>query len=87
MPYVDRDSRVKLDDDIESLESKIDSFGELNYVITRLCKMLRYDMGAISYEQLNSMIGVLECAKLEYYRKDVVPYEDVKESENGPVSV
>ena len=31
------------------------------------------------------MVGVLECCKLELYRKLAAPYEDTKEMESGPV--
>ncbi len=31
----------------------------------------------------NALIGVLESAKLELYRRMIAPYEDVKMKENG----
>jgi hypothetical protein len=31
------------------------------------------------------MIGILECCKLELYRKKAAPYENEKELENGSV--
>jgi hypothetical protein len=37
------------------------------------------------YDDYNEQIGILECAKLELYRKRAAPYEDLKEQENGPV--
>ena len=33
----------------------------------------------------NAMFGVLECVKLEFYRRLATPYEDVKCDENGDV--
>lgn len=58
--------------------------GELNYAITRLC--LSYLHGRPgSYADLNEVVGVLECAKQEFYRRMAVPYEDRKIEENGDV--
>jgi len=35
--------------------------------------------------QINEVIGVLECAKLELYRRVAAPYEERKRIENGEV--
>ena len=37
------------------------------------------------YYHYNQLIGVLECAKLELYRRLVTPYEDIKITDNGDV--
>jgi len=59
--------------------------GGLNYLITTL--VLRYigATGGTSYTKLNEVIGVLECAKLELYRRRAAAYEDRKVVENGDV--
>lgn len=58
--------------------------GVLNYTITRLLGgVLRLDKPR--YTKYNTALGVLEGIKLEMYRKQVAPYENVKEAENGPV--
>jgi hypothetical protein len=64
------------------LSSKIQTSGELNYVITRL---LLDRASQPNYERLNSLMGVLECAKQEFYRRAVAPYENIKIKENGDV--
>jgi hypothetical protein len=58
--------------------------GQLNYQITQLC--LEY-LGKYpsKYQDYNDVIGALECAKLEMYRRKVVPYEDQKKFDNGDV--
>lgn len=57
--------------------------GVLNFVLTHLLKQW---LGATpNYERLNAAIGVLECAKLELYRRVAAPYEDRKREENGDV--
>jgi hypothetical protein len=38
-----------------------------------------------NYALLNELIGVLECAKLELYRRVASPYEDEKIQSNGDV--
>lgn len=58
--------------------------GELNYAITCLINGYIEEHGK-GYSTLNSAIGVLECAKLELYRRIVAPYEDTKIIENGDV--
>ena len=60
--------------------------GTLNYIITRLCDYWTKDVdGKATYERYNAVIGVLECAKQELYRRQVVPYEDQKWQQNGDV--
>jgi len=55
--------------------------GELNYVITRILK----ESYPLRYFNLNRAMGVLESAKLEFYRRVVAPYEDIKIKESGDV--
>ncbi len=61
--------------------------GELNYQFTEtILGYLNYK-GGVSYGNLNEVIGVLECCKLELYRRLAVPYEEKKIIENGDVYV
>ena len=76
MPYIKKERR----EEIEELES----IGELNYFITTMCKSWLEQHGT-SYTSINDVIGALECAKLEFYRRIAVPYEDIKIKENGDV--
>jgi len=64
------------------LVDKIKTEGDYNYVISKMFLILANRVG-MAYSTLNSLIGVLECAKLEAYRRHVVPYEDQKIMENG----
>lgn len=57
--------------------------GTLNYIITRLVHWYLGDKP--NYERYNAAIGVLECAKLELYRRKVSSYESLKCAENGDV--
>jgi hypothetical protein len=80
MPYIKKWDRERL----KSTAEKINTPGELNYVITN--EILTYiKRQGKSYETINAVIGVLEAAKLEMYRRFVAPYEDEKRVENGDV--
>jgi hypothetical protein len=80
MPYVDPETRSALD-----AGTPPSSAGELNYVITRLVDDYLARQGGIRYARLNEVVGVLECAKLELYRRVAGPYEDGKLAESGDV--
>ena len=79
MPYITRENRAHLAKGF--LPHKP---GELNYQISRLCDDYIESFGT-SYAILNEVIGVLECAKQEFYRRILAPYEDKKLAENGDV--
>lgn len=81
MPYIE-DSRRKAFTQAEG--SMPTTAGELNFIITKAC-LLFLDKQVHSYETLNSIVGALECAKQEFYRRIVVPYEDEKIKQNGDV--
>jgi hypothetical protein len=79
MPYI----KQYLRDEIENGSIPIDA-GQLNYVITSLCNLYLEEIGK-TYTSINEVVGVLECAKLELYRRIAAPYEDEKIKENGDV--
>ena len=84
MPYISTDARNRL-----ASGGSPENAGELNYAITRfvddyLRRMAEQD-GRLRYAHLNEAMGVLECAKLELYRRVAAPYEDRKVEENGDV--
>lgn len=83
MPYITPESRARLDSAIDTLAALMnheERAGELNYTINRLALALA---GQSRYKDLNELIGALECAKLELYRRKAAPYEDKKIAENG----
>jgi len=88
IPYIKSRDRVRIEfctgkiNPIGALIGAINTEGDLNYVITRLCHKFLEKKGK-KYSTLNTIIGVLECAKQEFYRKVCSPYEDLKEKENG----
>jgi len=85
MPYITKDQRKVLDKKIKALNEVVLNDGELNYVITSIIHAQILACG-LNYTNLNAMIGVLECAKMELYAVVARPYEQKKRMENGPVS-
>ena len=69
---------------INDLVENIDCAGDLNYTITRLVHEYQKKFGE-KYQVYNDIVGVLECAKLELYRRKIAPYEDLKADQNGDV--
>jgi hypothetical protein len=93
MPYIKQTQRTVLEDEIQELVNRIttaipeDQYdGVLNYVITEIVHRLILTPG-VRYARIQQIVGVLECAKLEVYRKVAGPYEDVKIEENGDVGI
>jgi hypothetical protein len=58
--------------------------GELNYQISDLINEYCTSK-KLSYQTINDVVGALEGAKLEFYRRIAVPYEDTKIATNGDV--
>jgi len=58
--------------------------GELNYIFSSFIDSYVKRKG-LSYTTLNEVIGVLECCKMEVYRRVAAPYEDRKLQINGDV--
>lgn len=81
MPYIKREDRVDI-----MYGTFPANAGQLNYKITQEVWEYVRDHGK-SYTTYNDVIGVLECAKLELYRRMIGPYEDRKCQENGDVYV
>lgn len=76
MPYILQKDRERVAYDLTPKNA-----GELNYLITEM--LISYIGPEARYQKINDVIGVLECAKLEFYRRLAAPYEDFKEEENG----
>lgn len=88
MPYIKKEKRIELDNKMSEL--LIDcgelSDGELNYIISNLLNVYleqKKQNNKFNYSECNKLVGVLECAKLEFYNRLVTPYENIKIVENG----
>jgi len=94
MPYIVNDRRKKYANEIESIVNQMNLLpeatsghypaGDLNYIITELIVQTLSRQG-IRYQNVNAIVGALECCKLELYRRLIAPYEDEKIDSNGDV--
>ena len=96
MPYVKQEQRKAIDPAVDALVeaikretvltgtafNRVAPDGCLNYAITTL---LQKTMVPGNYVEFERVIGILECVKLETYRRAVAPYENIKAKENGDV--
>ena len=87
LPYIKTGNRNKYEKIVNSLVKILKTLppeeidGELNYVVTKILK----EIYPLRYFHINKAVGVLECIKLEYYRRVAAPYEDLKIEEAGDV--
>jgi hypothetical protein len=87
LPYIKTSNRSKYNTVLRELTEILKALppeevdGELNYVFTKLLK----EIYPLRYFHINKAIGVLECVKLEFYRRVAAPYEDTKIQESGDV--
>ena len=79
MPYITQKRRKALHG-----RAKPDNPGDLNYLITDLIGKYCEKWG-LSYIIINDVIGALECAKMEFYRRMVGPYEEGRIMDNGDI--
>jgi hypothetical protein len=87
MPYIQKDDKKDLDKSITAIATALrvgDFRGKLNYSLNSIFVSLIEAKG-MSYHLVNDFIGVLECAKLEAYRRVAAPYEDSKIVANGDI--
>jgi len=79
MPYIKEGRREDLDSGLSMIVP-----GELNYKITLL--LIQYmNAKGLNYQTINDIMGALESAKAEFYRRIAAPYEDDKIKDNGDV--
>ena len=81
MPYIAHASRPYYDTLVAGIPVATMETGEINYLITKILLAT----SPKRYEDYNRLIGVIECVKLEMYRRAVASYEDKKIEENGDV--
>ena len=92
MPYIQKHVRFYYDREIDELlksftDGQYPHPGDLNYILTRIIKGYYKANGNENgaYQSINDILGALEGAKMEFYRRVVVPYEDGKIKQNGDV--
>jgi hypothetical protein len=89
MPYIRAEDRAKFHlhaaHGAEGIKLVADNAGELQYCIALLVKAYLTRQAPWRYQHLNDVIGALEGAKLELYRRVVAPYENAKRAQHGDV--
>lgn len=86
MPYIEEGQKEACNSLLKEVLDKVcykTKTGILNYMITKI--LLKAIGQTPTYSRYNELIGVLECAKLELYRRAVSVYEDKKKEKNGDV--
>lgn len=94
MPYISPDNRQNIDAAINNLLIQVEEYcnkfpystersGLANYIITRILTNFLKTNGVWKYFKLSQLIGTLECAKLEIYRRLISKYEDKCIERNG----
>jgi len=93
MPYIKPEDRYKFIDypdrggkldSLENVADRCENAGDLNYAITMILKHYMERQGEC-YATHNEIIGMLDCCKMEWYRRRTSIYEDLKIDENGDV--
>jgi hypothetical protein len=85
MPYITQDQRLTIDELLSDGCTYVQTPGELNYLITTVIQGYLLGKPKVGYAQYNEVVGVLECLKLELYRRVIAEYENKKIKENGDV--
>lgn len=80
MPYLTQEQKNQLDKGVSPVTP-----GQLNYVLTQKAIDYLDAHNARNYSLLNEVVGVFECAKLEFVRRAVSTYEDAAIERNGDV--
>ena len=78
MPYIPKSEKDRVDKGLLALHlSDINNAGALNYAVHQV--IAKYiSQNKDDYQTYNDIIGVLDCAKLELYRRLISDYEDKK---------
>ena len=85
MPYIAKSEKDKVDKGLLALHlSELTNAGSLNYAIHQVVAQY-ISQNKESYQTYNDIIGVLDCAKMELYRRLISDYEDKKITQNKDV--
>jgi hypothetical protein len=89
MPYIQPEIREEINKEVQDLLDMLQPAlggdvddGTINYVISTI---LNKFYNKQSYKTMQRAIGILACVQQEYYRKVMVPYENLKCEKNGEV--
>lgn len=81
MPYIK--NREFYDEVLNRIDFSEVVAGDLAYLVTKL--MIKFTEVDISYKQYALVTGILETVKAEFYRRQIVEYENEAIERNGDV--
>lgn len=81
MPYIPFKRRLEI---VENGWRTADNPGELNFIFSTIARFY-IERNGKSYQKFNDILGALEGAKQEIYRRMIQPYEEKKIKENGDI--
>ena len=89
IPYIDQEQREVFDVHMTTVALNLVNLfdanpGVINYILTKFFKEIVKAKGE-TYQTYNDILGAIEGAKLELYRRDIAIYENRKINENGEV--
>ena len=85
MPYISRQRREAFRDFEKTAKAtRFDNVGELTWGFYVLALQYLAEHGE-SFRTMSEVVGAAECSKLEFARRKLAPYEDMKRTENGDV--
>lgn len=88
MPYISQEDRTILHPIVDVTENIVGSRGisngDLNYLFTKLAQVYLKRHGT-SYNTISDVVKAFECAKMEFYRRVAVPYEEGAIQRNGDI--
>ena len=89
MPYIKQEERDKIDNKLREFLMWLGpmSSGQFVYILYKMMQWQASDAGTTNlpkdWQTGSRVMADLECAKLEFYRRTIGPYEDEKIVENG----
>ena len=86
MPYIKPEMRDLIRPGLREVSLYLTHPGDLTFAITYLMHLYAMAMPEPNFDRFSDALKAAECAKLEFYRVVLAPYEDEKRQENGPVS-
>lgn len=91
MPYLNKEQRPELDEHIDKLVDILKDLSN-NEVALRLCYVIANltwklcgfsGLGKFRFDRLNTVMGAIEIAKLEFNRRMIEPYYRLKMKKTG----
>jgi len=89
MPYIKQEERDQIDPKLRDLLMHMGPLtpGQFVYIIYQLAQWQATDGGVsnlpVNWTKCNEIMGNIDCAGREFYRRVVAPYEDNAVSKNG----